>query len=341
MTKQLFTLLLTTVAFPGLALAADEINCTASPECATLGYTQTNCPKGGIRCPFDKTKMFCVSGFGGEDFSFKNTIYQYQIVFADGSTGTYYDDSKDPIGIITYVHPNGQGNHGLIMSLDQPPVESRAFALHYCANYTTKGTKVGDWHLADIGEIGTMQNGDEIDNTTQLNTLNNILKTIPGAQALGVSFSYYYSRKCSHSDAYLWVDCDVSSLDCPHDYYYNFNNSSYNYPSNYLNIGTYANNWYSYMNVNCSDSRDYLYYCTDYNPAPGCANNYKFTTSYRRSIRGGNVFYYSSSYWSASDKPSDTTPYVVDLYQNNQTKTSAAQKGHFRCVAYLQKGNQP
>ena len=335
MTKQLFALLLTTVAFPGLAQAADEINCTASPECATLGYTQTNCPKGGIRCPFDKTKMFCVSGFGGEDFSFKNTIYQYQIVFADGSTGTYYDDKKDPIGIITYVHPNGQGNHGLIMSLDQPPVESRAFALHYCANYTTKGTKVGDWHLADIGEIGTMQNGDEIDNTTQLNTINNILKTIPGAQALGVSFSYYYSRKCSHKDAYLWVDCDVSSLSCPHNGY-DYYNYSYNYPNNYLNIGDYQNNWYTqYVGDNCSyseGSSSSYKYCVDFNPTPGCANG---TREYDYYIYGGYPFYYSSSYWSASDKPSGSTPYVVDLYQNNQTTTSSAQKGHFRCVAYL------
>ena len=319
MTKQLFALLLTTAAFPGLAQAADEINCTASPECATLGYTQTNCPKGGIRCPFDKTKMFCVSGFGGEDFSFKNTIYQYQIVFADGSTGTYYDDKKDPIGIITYVHPNGQGNHGLIMSLDQPTVQTRAFALHYCANYTTKGTKVGDWHLADIGEIGTMQNGDEIDNTTQLNTINNILKTIPGAQALGVSFSYYYSRKCSHSNAYLWVDCDVSSLSCPHNSRYDFDNSSRRYPSNYLNLGVNSKNWY----YNSS---------SDYNPAPGCANVYDDSSYY---IYGGYPFYYSSSYWSASDNPSGSTPYVVDLYQNNQTTTNSAQKGHFRCVAYL------
>ena len=319
MTKQLFALLLTTVAFPGLAQAADEINCTASPECATLGYTQTNCPKGGIRCPFDKTKMFCVSGFGGEDFSFKNTIYQYQIVFADGSTGTYYDDSKDPIGIITYVHPNGQGNHGLIMSLDQPTVQTRAFALHYCANYTTKGTKVGDWHLADIGEIGTMQNGDEIDNTDQLNKLNNILKTIPGAQALGVSFSYYYSRKCSHKDAYLWVDCDVSSLNCPHDSRYDFDYSSRKYPSNYLNLGVNSKNWY-YNNS------------ADYNPAPGCANVYGNSSYF---INGGYPFFYSSSYWSASDNPSGSTPYVVDLYQNNQTTTSSAQRGHFRCVAYL------
>ena len=323
MTKQLFALLLTTVAFPGLAQAADEINCTASPECATLGYTQTNCPKGGIRCPFDKTKMFCVSGFGGEDFSFKNTIYQYQIAFADGSTGTYYDDSKDPIGIITYVHPNGQGNHGLIMSLDQPPVESRAFALHYCANYTTKGTKVGDWHLADIGEIGTMQNGDEIDNTTQLNTINNILKTIPGAQALGVSFSYYYSRKCSDSNAYLWVDCDTSNLSCNNSYF-EAGDRNYKYPTEYLNIGNYNKNWYTQYGGS--------YGRTDLNPAPGCANNSSNSDYY---IFGSYTFYYSSSYWSASDNPSGSTPYVVDLYQNNQTTTSSAKKGHFRCVAYL------
>ena len=319
MMKQFFTLLMATVALPCLAQAADEINCTASPECATLGYTQTNCPKGGIRCPFDKSKMFCVSGFGGEDFSFKTFLLPYHVVFSDGTTGTFYNAEKDPIGIVIYVHPNTKGNHGIIMALNQPPVETRDEAIKYCANYTTKGTKVGDWHLADIGELMTIQNGDLIEDKTQFNNINEVLKTIPGAQALGVSFSYYYTKKCRDSAASLWVDCDISSQSCSSTY---FDIRNATYPSNYLNLGGFNKNWYTIYSS---------YSSTDLNPMPGCANKSANTAYY---IYGGYPFYYSSSYWSMSDSIGSTSkPYVADVYQQTQVTTSTAQRGHFRCMA--------
>ena len=320
MKKLSFILTLATGSLLSFAAPAEEINCTASPSCDTLGYTQTDCPKGGIRCPFDKSKMFCVSGFGGEDFSFKNAIYQYQVVFSDGTTGTFYNADKDAIGIVTYVHPNTEGNHGIIMALNQPTVQTRANAIKYCANYVTKGTKVGDWHLADLGEMMTMQNGDLIDDTKQFSTLNEMLKTIPGAQALGVSFSYYYSQKCSNNSSnpsYLWVDCDISNLTCPTDDSYDFDNASRKYPQQYLNMGTIYSNWFS------PNSRNY-------NPAPGCANSNAASYYY---IRGGYPFYYSSSYWTISDAQNLTQPYAVDLYADSRISNTGAQRGHFRCMA--------
>lgn len=38
--------------------------CTAAPDCFTLGYTAASCPNGGIRCPFDTSKLFCSQGCG-------------------------------------------------------------------------------------------------------------------------------------------------------------------------------------------------------------------------------------------------------------------------------------
>ena len=40
-----------------------DITCTAAPDCASLGYTKSvdQCPDGGMKCPFDSSKMFCVS----------------------------------------------------------------------------------------------------------------------------------------------------------------------------------------------------------------------------------------------------------------------------------------
>lgn len=41
----------------GTAYAA----CTSAPDCASLGYTKTssNCPNGGVKCPFNTALMFC------------------------------------------------------------------------------------------------------------------------------------------------------------------------------------------------------------------------------------------------------------------------------------------
>lgn len=305
MTKRLLILCLTSMMLPELVMAANEINCTASPDCASLGYTQTQCASGGIRCPFDKSKMFCVSGFGGEDFSFKTYLYTHHIVFSDGTTNTFYNADKDAIGIVIYVHPNTQGNHGIIMALNQPTVQTRDEAIKYCANYTTKGTKVGDWHLADFGELMTMQNYDLSDGSMQFQNLNSVLKTIPGAQALGVSYSYYYSSTCG-SDA-TFADCRrVSS--CP---------TSYSTP--YFSVYSYGWRWVS------SNS-----YTKNY--APGCMSDTNYSSSSPRSWGFG---YYNDTYWSSSDAVSASNGgWALSLYGGNYisaaTKTNYA---HFRCVA--------
>lgn len=39
--------------------------CVTPLSCATLGYTASSCPNGGLRCPFDPTKWYC-SGCGAD-----------------------------------------------------------------------------------------------------------------------------------------------------------------------------------------------------------------------------------------------------------------------------------
>lgn len=41
---------------------ADEVGaaCTAVPDCGSIGYTENSCSEGGIRCPFDTSKMLCL-----------------------------------------------------------------------------------------------------------------------------------------------------------------------------------------------------------------------------------------------------------------------------------------
>ena len=48
--------LVSSTSITGVANAA----CTPTPDCATIGYTETSCEGKFVRCPFDTSKLFCV-----------------------------------------------------------------------------------------------------------------------------------------------------------------------------------------------------------------------------------------------------------------------------------------
>lgn len=178
---------------PGSNARSADLQCTASPSCDTLGYKQTSCSGKGIRCPFDKTKLFCINaGSATTPFKFTNAINQFDIVYSDGSTKSTYDANKTPIGIITHVHRNGKGDHGLMISLYQPTAQSRDEAAKQCKAYVAKGTQPGDWHLPDIGELATFSIGDRRGFTSEIDTLNNRLRILPATDRLGWSAAGNY-----------------------------------------------------------------------------------------------------------------------------------------------------
>lgn len=41
------------------AAGAKAQTCTPAPDCESLGYDQSVCPGGFLRCPFDADKLFC------------------------------------------------------------------------------------------------------------------------------------------------------------------------------------------------------------------------------------------------------------------------------------------
>lgn len=140
---------------------ADDINCTKAPDCATLGYTKTSadCPKGGVKCPFDSNKMFCLKNTTAYDFQITQAVKLYDVVYHDGTTSTNTAVAgKTPIGLVYHVNPGSDGKHGLIMSLEQPVVGTRPEAIEYCNNYVIKGTNVGDWRLPTLPEMLHMGN---------------------------------------------------------------------------------------------------------------------------------------------------------------------------------------
>ena len=64
------TLLTGTMLFLPMTATAQSINCTPSPDCASLGYTETSCPDGaGVKCPWGNT-WFCTQTCDELGFSY-------------------------------------------------------------------------------------------------------------------------------------------------------------------------------------------------------------------------------------------------------------------------------
>ena len=64
------TLLTGTMLFLPMTATAQSINCTPSPDCASLGYTETSCPDGaGVKCPWGNA-WFCTKTCDELGFSY-------------------------------------------------------------------------------------------------------------------------------------------------------------------------------------------------------------------------------------------------------------------------------
>ena len=179
------------------SVEAADVNCTKAPDCATLGYTKTStdCPKGGVKCPFDSSKMFCLKNTASYNFQITKAVNLYDVVYHDGTTSSATSVSgKTPIGLVYHVEPDGTNMHGLIMSLEQPVLGTRQEAIDYCANYVVKGTNVGDWRLPNVTEMLRMTNEYSLGKlNTKFQDIQKKLPAIMYAEPLvSGSYAYYF-----------------------------------------------------------------------------------------------------------------------------------------------------
>ena len=113
-----------------------QAECTPTPDCASIGYTDTSCDGKFVRCPFDTSKLFCVpcdskykhscsgdniTGGAGDscgrkyvectcsssDYIFSNgscicdtTCKVGAIYYSDGSCSACLHNDKTPIGVV-------------------------------------------------------------------------------------------------------------------------------------------------------------------------------------------------------------------------------------------------
>lgn len=84
---------------------AETITCTPTPDCQSLGYTETSCSEGsGIKCPWGD-KWACISKNQETD----NNCTIGSILYSDKSCSQELLSNKTPIGVVVYVDGYGGG----------------------------------------------------------------------------------------------------------------------------------------------------------------------------------------------------------------------------------------
>lgn len=148
-----------------LRMSTAHASCVATPECDELGYTSTSCPYGGVKCPWDTSKLFCgcdgiykykcdgrgYDGGNGQACEDKYTSckcanrYKWEngacvldcsvsacnvgsIVYSDGSCSYCRVENKTPVGVIGAI----AGNNRYVVGLN----ESLTFWMHRGNGYS-------------------------------------------------------------------------------------------------------------------------------------------------------------------------------------------------------------
>ena len=214
MKQYLLPIIIGSLSFmPDLAIAAD-VNCTATPDCTTLGYTKSadSCPDGGIKCPFDSSRMFCLRS-ADLGFRFKNDVKAGDYVYKDGTTSNTYTKGKGMLGIALRVHP-GNPRHALVLKLPTHVISAQCYtvrqhnAMSACGDGWEAGVYGTGTYLAGIGELSEISpNGGGM-----LSTIQARLYAMTQSNALyfcytgGTSRSYnYVSSTQRNSTSYYYL----------------------------------------------------------------------------------------------------------------------------------------
>ena len=212
-----------------VASNATAQTCIPKPDCADMGYTETSCSGGALKCPFDTTKLFCTSSLppavecdvgmiyysNGKCYSEYSTSYgialgivvvgdtlvmsaPIEILWCDGHIDI---DGVPNIGGNAGAKGdmNGKSNTLAIVSVHSSSGESvSTSAAMYCNNYAPTGTSAGDWYLPAAGELYSYVSS----NYTKLKTT---------MQAMGwIDTTNYFWSSSEYDGWYAW-NINISS----------------------------------------------------------------------------------------------------------------------------------
>ena len=97
MYKSIKLMSLVALLYGGSSLAYADVTCTDAPDCAALGYTQTEAQcasKPAIKCPFDTSKYYCKQTPVIEGCTVGSFLY------TDGSCSSTYTSGRTLVGIV-------------------------------------------------------------------------------------------------------------------------------------------------------------------------------------------------------------------------------------------------
>ena len=145
-----FTLLTSVLLTAPFVVGNVTAQCVATQDCESLGYTETSCENGGIKCPFGD-KWACK---GNSDISTENPengrdnpdCTYGAIYYNDGTCIKEFVSGRIPIGVVVYM--DTVDNQKWIMALDNAAYNVRWSTedvdVPEITNYTIERTVVSD-----------------------------------------------------------------------------------------------------------------------------------------------------------------------------------------------------
>ena len=162
-------------------------SCIPKPDCADMGYTETSCEGGALKCPFDTSKIICLADKNAGRLCLVGYIY-----YSDGTCDSIIYSTKTPIGVVVKANEvivsldivsrkwsgsdidvqgithtefqtsaskdfNGKSNTLAILSTHASDSANNN-AAKYCNSYSTSGTSAGQWYLPSFGELDNYLN---------------------------------------------------------------------------------------------------------------------------------------------------------------------------------------
>ena len=144
-----FTLLTSVLLTAPFAVGNVSAQCVATQDCATLGYTETSCENGGIKCPFGNAwacKGNADTGTEDSENGRDNPDCTYEaIYYSDGTCVKDFISEKIPIGVVAY----NENNEKWIIALNEASSlgiiwSSEDVDIPKITNYTTEQTVIND-----------------------------------------------------------------------------------------------------------------------------------------------------------------------------------------------------
>ena len=146
-----FTLLTSVLLTAPFAVGNVSAQCVATQDCASLGYTETSCENGGIKCPFGNAWACKANSETGRD----NPDCTYgAIYYSDGTCVKGFISKKTAIGVVVY----DENNEKWIVALFAARSGSKAiWSKEYVdvpkiTNYTTEQTVINDFKSCENTE---------------------------------------------------------------------------------------------------------------------------------------------------------------------------------------------